>query len=554
MGIITALVRPTATAPGPLDDYWYQPVGTSSVTAAGTRVSDDSVLGLPGFWAAVNLRANILGHLPLHLYRRAGPKGIDREQATEHSLYRILHDQPNALQTSMQFRKWKETCKILRGNAYAYIWRDNAGEVKQLIPLHPDFVKPEKTTVGMLPCGLPEVGLRYKVKTGSGNEITLLRDEVHHTIGFSLDGLIGVSVIEKARSVLGTAQAVKEHQARFFGNGARPGGILAPKERLNQDALDRLKQQWNQTFQGAANSHKVAALPVDVTYTALGISNEDSQLLETDEHLVRECARLLEIPPHLIGETSKTTTWGTGVEQMTIGFVVYHIGPWLEDDEQALKRDLIPEDDLYAEHSVEGLLRGDSKSRAEFFQTLRQNGVINAEDWARKENLPAPEGAAAKAYWRPANMADANAPPEEPPSAPGAEMPGKPPTKRMPDEPMMDDEGKAFGRDAAARYVRLMQAAAERVVRRETAAMARIATREADDPDEWRRLVEAFYADHSAYVSEAMQIQPETASVYVIAHRDALMTHGAGVMSNWSTVGVQSLVALAIDESEKVDK
>lgn len=506
MGIVADLMRPAVQAQSPLDDFWYQSIGSSTPTTAGTKVEARSALGLPAFWAAVNLRAKVLGSLPLHVYRR---RGEDREIATDHPWYEALHSQANGLQTSMQFRQWKEMCRILRGNSYAYIWRE-PGQRPMLLPLHPDCVEPQLIEVGRARNGLPEYSMRYRVTISPGRSITLLRDEVHHTIGFSLNGIIGVSVVEMARQTLGTALAVQEHSGAFFGNGARPGGLLVPKQNLSTEALDRLKAAWNTTFQGARNANKVAALPIDVSYTQLGLTNEDSQMLETQEHLVRECARLLEVPPHLVGETTKDTSWGTGIEQMSIGFVVYHVSPWLEGDEQALKRDLLSdEDDVYAEHSVEGLLRGDSKSRAEYFQTLRQNGVIDAATWARKENLPIPEGEAARQFWRPANMVDANAP-SDPPTA--ASQPSS----------------------QTAHHALLIEDTAARVVRREVAALGRIA-KTAASPEAWQSAVAEFYLEHRSYVASALHVPTSAAIAYCDAASELVSAHGMAQLEQWET-------------------
>lgn len=526
LGFVESLLAPPrATTPAATHDFWYSEIGASTPTASGMRASVEDSMRVGAFWAAVNLRAKIVASVPLHLYRR---RGKDRDLATDHSLYPLLHDRPNALQTSMQFRRHKETCRILRGNSFAYKVQDDAGELLGLLPLDPAAVTPEKVKVRTFPNGLPEYSLRYRVRTNDGHgEIVLLPDEVHHTIGFSFDGLIGVSVVQyAARQTVGTSLAIQEYGGRFFGNGARPGGILAPKSNLSKDDMERLVALWNQDTRGPWNAHKIKALPVDVTYTAIGLSNEDSQFLETQEHLVRECARLLEIPPHMIGETTKETSWGTGIEQMSIGFLVYHVAPWLEDDEQALKRDLIPEADLFAEHDVDGLLRGDAKSQAEALQIARQNGVINAAYWARKKNWPIPEGEAGEAYWRPANMVDANAPPMPAPSS----------TEDAHDEPE---------RAQVAHYLRLLNETAERVIRRETAELARHAQRAAADPDGWRSAVTTFYEEHVGYVAQALQIPRTRAQPYCDAQAADAIRRGAAALDDWKTTRAADLIGLA---------
>ena len=511
-------------------DFWYQPVGKS--TASGASVTTDSAMRLSAMWACVNLISGTTASLPLFLYRE---QGAGKVKDTEHPLNLVLRRRPNTRQTPMQYRRYRKVCELLTGNSFGFKVLGRDGEIEQTIPLNPAAVTPEPVQAESYH-GMPLYVMRYRVRMRDGTEQIYLDDEIDHGIGLSLDGYVGVSVVEYARQGLGLATVQEEHGARFFGNGARPGGILSPKAPLSDDALKRFKGGWNDTFQGVGNSSKVAVLPVDVSYTALGVSNEDSQFLESREFQIEEVARWYGVPLHMIASTAKSTSWGSGLENQVQSFITFTLRSWLVGDEQAIKRDYITEEDMFAEFSLDGLLRADTATRAAALQTARQNGIINAEFWARLENWPVPEGEAGQAYWRPANMVDANAPP--PPMAPE-------PT--MPDEPQMEPPGHGPSKGDA-RYVRLLTAAAERVVRREMSAIARFATREADAPEEWRRGVEEFYADYDAYVMVALQVQRATAERYTFGHRAALIAHGVGVMDDWMTVGVQSLVTLAIEE------
>lgn len=512
MGIVASLVRPTAsTDRGPLSDFWYQPLG--AVSAAGMRVSEQTAMGVSAVWACVNLLADTIASLPLVLYERVSEQ--ERVRATGESLYGILHDAPNDWQDAMSFRHYGTLCLLLRGNAYAYRWTDpRSGELEQLLPLHPDCVTPEKVVTGRAPNGMPAYGLRYRVRQGDGTDRIMTSDEVFHIRGPSLDGgLTGVSPIEYARRTIGLSLALDEYAARYFGNGARPGGILAPKENLSQDSLDRLVTQWNTTFRGPENAHKIAALPVDVTYQALSLSNEDSQFLESREHSVREIARWYRVPLHMIGETTKETSWGSGIAEQGQGFITYALRAWLVRWEQRIQRDLILDDRrFYAEHVVEGLLRGNIKERFEAYQLARQNGVINGEQWARFENWPVPDGQAGSAYWRPANMVDANAPP---PPAPPAPPPMQP-------QPL----------DRNAHHALLLEDAATRVVRKELAALGKIAAR-CVTADAWTQAVAEFCREHVAYVRDTLHIPETDADEYCLGVAAALTTGGAALLEQW---------------------
>ncbi len=486
MGLLAELMgvaAPRAASPGPLDDFWYQPLGASSPTWAGTRVGADTAMTIDAVWACVSLLSQTMASLPLPIYERVADDR--RRRATEHPLYGLLNRTPNRVQTAMDFRQFLAVSVLLRGGGYARIEADPAGEPVALWPIHPDRVTVQ-TTGG-------QRALRYEVVTGGTTEI-LSDSEVFHLRGLSLDGVRGVSVIEAARQTLGLTLATEEHGARWFGNGARPGGILSPKTALGKDELDRLKAAWQQAFQGVGNAHRIAALPMDVSYQAIGLTNEDSQFLETREHQVRSIARWFGVPAHMIGETTKETSWGSGIEQMAIAFVVYGLRSWLVRWEQAIGRDLISDPDrFYAEHVVDGLLRGDFQTRQLGLQTMRQNGVISANEWRRFENWEPIDGDAGDAHWRPLNMTDASAPTPTPSPA------------------------------GSARAALFVLDAARRVVRRETAALGKAARAHAGDREGWRQAVAEFCdGDHGQIVAESLRVSATHARQYMRSLRDAL--------------------------------
>jgi HK97 family phage portal protein len=519
MGLVVSLLRPRATATrSPFDDFWYQPVGSTS--SAGMKVSPDAAMGVSAVWACVGLLADTIAGLPLILYRRVGQE--DRERATDQRLYGVLHDAPNDWQDAFSFWHFLTVCLLLRGNAYAYKWVNAfTGEVEQLLPLHPDCVTPERVQVGRAPNGMPVHGLRYRVRLLDGTSAVMTADEIFHVRGLSLDGgLTGVSVIEYARQTVGLSLALEEYAARFFGNGARPGGILAPDAPMTQDALDRLKAEWNATFQGPSNSNKIAALPVSVKYTPLAISNEDSQFLLSREFSAREVARWFgRIPLHMIGEMTKDTAWGTGLESQVQGFLTFSVAPFLTRFTQRVQLDLVLDTTTYyAEFETKGILRADFFARQQGLQIQRQNGIINARQWARLENIPPPDGDAADAYWRPANMVDANAPPEPPAPAP-------PPPANAQAEPTpirsVDPHHKLLLEDAAAR-----------IVRKEIAALTKAATRCAS-PEAWQQAVEQFYAEHADFIAQTLHVPKSEAQSYARQVADLVAQKGAAVLESW---------------------
>ena len=363
------------------DPSWAALIDRGAVSASGVYVDAKSAESVSTVHAAVSLIAGTVASLPLHLYQR-GDNG-DRSRATLHPLYRILHDTPNPGQTALEFREQLTAHCLLWGNAYAEVHRDAAGNVSALVPIHPRDV-----TIVKLPSGR----LRYDVSDG-GELRRLLQDEVLHLRDRSDDGIIGKSRITTAREMLGGILASQEHGNRTFANGARPGGVLKTPHVLDKGSAERIGQSWRDQFGGVANSGKVAVLENGLEFQALSMSNEDSQWLQSRQFSVEEVARLFNVPPVLLGDL-RHANFSNSVEMMR-HFVTVTLRPWLTRWEQAMERSLmgpIARGRYFVEFSAEGLLRGDSKHRAEFYKSGIESGWLLKSEARRLENLPTIEG------------------------------------------------------------------------------------------------------------------------------------------------------------------
>ncbi|MCP4304729.1 MAG: phage portal protein [bacterium] len=369
----------TAGSPGPTDDFWYGNPGT--VTASGVRVTEDSAMTTSVVYACVKVLAESVAQLPLPLYERDGDA---RMRVPDHPLYEILHDRPNGWQTAFEYREMMQGHLALRGNAYAIKDVNRRGEVEQLIPLHPGRVTPERMDSGRIRYAVrdPETTVR------AGSTDHYAQDEIHHLRGLSSDGLVGLSPIGQARESVGMALAAQEYGARFFQNDAQPRGIIEhPGAFKDEPALNRFKAGW-QEAQSGVNRHKTAILEYGLKYHEVGMSNQDAQFLETRSFQVEDLARMFRMMLHMIGHTEKATTWGTGIEQLTIAFVVYTLGPWLVRWEQAISRDLITRPErYYAEFLTDGLLRGDTTARHEAHGSAIDHGWKTRNEVRRAENL-----------------------------------------------------------------------------------------------------------------------------------------------------------------------
>jgi len=337
---------------------------------SGPRVTPNTALEVTSVLAAVRLIASTIGALPLHTYRRTSE---GRDTVREHPVYRLLHGRPNGEQTAFTFRETLQGHLLLYGNAYAEIERDGAGRPIALWPLMPWAVRVERRQ-----------GKKLYLVSVEGRDVPLSPDNMLHVPGYSLDGSTGLFPIHLARNAIGLAKATEEYGSRFFSNDARPGGALTHPGKLGPEAADRLKRSWNAAHQGLSASQRVAVLEEGMTFQPFGIPPEHAQFLETRRFAVTEIARTFGLPPHLIGDLERATF--SNIESQQIQFVQFCIEPWCRRWEQVLNYALL-DSQHYAEFALEGLLRGDSKSRADFYTALFQIGVLSPNDIRERENM-----------------------------------------------------------------------------------------------------------------------------------------------------------------------
>ena len=351
-------------------------------TSSGRPVTERSAMQMTAVYSCVRILAEAIAGLPLHVYRFKENGG--KEKAVDHSLYRLLHDEPNPEMTSFVFRETLMTHLLLWGNAFAQIVRNGLGEVIGLYPLQPN-----RMSVGR---DLDTKALYYEYQTswdepaGEYKTIRLTPADVLHIPGLGFDGLLGYSPIAMARNAIGLAQATEDYGASFFANGAAPGGVLEHPGTIKDPS--RVRESWQQTFGGAKNGNKVAVLEEGMKYTPISVSPEQAQFLETRKFQLNEIARIFRIPPHMIGDLEKSSF--SNIEQQSLEFVKYTLDPWVIRWEQAITKTLLSAREkqrLFVKFNVEGLLRGDYQSRMEGYAVARQNGWMSANDIRELENL-----------------------------------------------------------------------------------------------------------------------------------------------------------------------
>ena len=359
-------------------------------SSAGKNVTERSAMQMTAVYSCVRILAEAVAGLPLHFYKYNDDGS--KTKAIESNLYYLLHDEPNPEMSSFVFRETLMTHLLLWGNAYAQIIRNGKGEVIALYPLMPNKMTVDRASTG-------EIYYTYQrssdeAKTMEGSTVYLKKEDVLHIPGLGFDGLVGYSPIAMAKNAIGLAIATEEYGAKFFANGAAPSGVLEHPGTIKDPA--RLRENWNSTFGGSANSGKVAVLEEGMKYTPISISPEQAQFLETRKFQINEIARIFRVPPHMVGDLEKSSF--SNIEQQSLEFVKYTLDPWIIRWEQSLNRVLLtPEEKkkYYFKFNVEGLLRGDYQSRMQGYATARQNGWMSANDIRELENLdriPAEDG------------------------------------------------------------------------------------------------------------------------------------------------------------------
>jgi len=347
-------------------------------TSSGVRLTDDNIIGIPAVFACVRVLSESIASLPLITYERQ-PDG-NKNRAKNFSLYNILHSSPNPLMTAFELREMIVGHLSLRGNAYCYIERDS-GEVVALWPLNPNNIKVE----------IKGRDLIYIHQT-DGDEKKYRSEDILHIRGLSSDGIIGYSPLSVFRDTFGAAKAVGNYADNYFKNDASPGGILTTAHDLGDSAED-LRKAWNAGFKGTGNKHKVAILGGELKWQAVGVSPQDSQMIESQKFSVIQIARIFRVPLNLIMDYDRSTY--SNVTEQNRSFLVHTLMPWLMRIEQSIYRSLLTEQEkkkYFVEHLTHNFLRANTKERFEAYQIARQTGFLSVNEIRKFENMNAVEG------------------------------------------------------------------------------------------------------------------------------------------------------------------
>lgn len=498
------ITRPRASFEdrSPFGDFWFEPISSRSLT--GVRVGAEGALRLAAAYACVRILSESFAVLPFRLYRvTPGVRG--RRLVTDHWLYRLFARRPNRFQSPFEFREMLQGHLALRGNAYCQIIEDGAGGIAELLPRHPDRVRVELLDNG---------SWRYLLREADGQHRPLRRDQVWHLRGLSSDGIMGMSPVELQREALASGLSAQEYGNRFFANDAKPtGGWIGTPENVNF-ADKATRDTYRESVQAAisgANRHKMLVLDRGMKYNEVGMSNKDSQFLEARMFNRTEIAGMFRVPPHMIGDLSRSTF--SNIEQQSIDFWQGTMLPWCERWESAIETQLLTaqDEDLDVDFNFRNLMRGDSATRAKYIHALVLDGVLTRNESRELEGYDPIEG-----------LDEPLVPVNE------RELSDPDPNGEVEIEPEDDDEPPARGNSSnddeeqASRLAQLAQATAERAARREAATLAPILAElplGTSPADVWTDKLDAWAEKHGTFLQQALAAPFDQVQAYMDARR-----------------------------------
>lgn len=373
----------------------YQP------TASGQDITPYTAMQVSTVYACVKVLAETMASLPFQVFKRTDE---GREVAINHPLYKLIHNKPNPIQSAFEYWEMAMAHVLLRGNHYSFIELNRAGQLSALWPLNPAtmIVEAVESTAGALTIS------RYLYTRQDGKQIIFRPEDIWHLKDISSDGLVGDSRIAQVANPIGLAKATEEHGSKYFANNASPGVLLVYPGKLSENARENLKKSFDKNHAGSGNAYKTHVLEEGLEIKHIGMSMEDSQFLETRRFQVEDIARIFRVPSILIQHPDKTATYASS-EQLMLAWVMHTVRPWAKRIENSVDNKFLPGNMHYAEMNLDGLLRGDIKTRYEGYKVGREWGFMSANDIRRLENMN-PIGGKGDEYLRAMNMTLAGTP------------------------------------------------------------------------------------------------------------------------------------------------
>ncbi|WDS38313.1 portal protein [Caulobacter phage W2] len=372
-------------------NHWMVRQVGGARTRAGVPINEHSAMTLPAAFSAIRTIANAMAMVPCQLMRRAinpATGRLETHPATDHRLFNVVARRPNERTTSHRWRQTTFGHAVGWGNGYSEIERNGRGEALGIWQLLPDRTAPE----------LRDGNLRYRT-TVENRQFSLPHDDVLHFAGMGWDGFTGYSPIALAREALGLGKATEAFGASFFANDARSGGVLIHPGKLSDPAKDRVRDGFENQG-GLENAHRIKVLEEGMKFVPTTIPPEDAQFLATQEFTVAQVARMFGVPLFLLHSHEKSTSWGSGLEEMGNSFVTYTLANWAVSAEQEMDSKLLTEEErasgLYFKFNFNAFLRGNVTARTAFYKAAINDGWMDPDEAREKEDMNARGGDASK--------------------------------------------------------------------------------------------------------------------------------------------------------------
>jgi len=533
---LSTVARPRRQAAwgGADDDRWFVPAAwIGSRSTAGVMVSPEGALaGLSAVYCAVTSIAGDIGALSCEFFkRRAGGRGRDRIGLGEPGIgavAELLGVQPNEWQTAKDFWTMMVGHLLLRATAYAEIVYQPGGTyIDQLIPRHPDRVKPLRLKTGRLVFAITRPDGTVDVRTQ--DEMFVLRE-------MSFDGITGAAATTYGAQALGTAIAAEQFAGNFFRQGASASKAIVHKGgELGEGEKKELHESIARYMAGAQNAGGFLVIEDDIEIQDLAFDPQKAQLLDTRERGIKEVARLWKFPAHKLEAEQQTQAYAAR-EQANLEYVMTCLRPIIVGIEQSITRDLIIQRDRYlAKFSIKDLFRGDMKTLADYYKNAIRNRWMTPNEVREELDLNPIDGGDELCPWNTTTAAIDGSEGGQAAHAPdrAARTIGSGRTAR-----------------AALRATLLAHDAALRVIRRERAAVEKLAKKHAADGAGWAAALDEFYTEHTAFMAQTLRIATDQARAIADAHRAALVAKGLAVLDDaWERIAAEDLAALALDEA-----
>ena len=391
MGLLTRLVVKNQASGYTPDEFFEQFWGRIGGFAShsGVNVNEESALRFITIFSCVRVLAEALASLPLVVHKSRFDGGADK--GMDHPVFDLLYAEPNTEMNTSTWREQQMGNLVISGNCYSIITRNGRGQAVDLYPVPWERCWPYRDPADMT--------IKYRVNDRGKFEI-FPASEVFHVPGLGFDGILGYSPIRMAQESIGIGMAAAEFAARFYGQGMNAGGVLEYPTELSDKAYNRLKDDMEDNWSGMRNSWKPIILEGGAKYNRVSMPMADAQFIETRKFTRDEICGLFRVPPHMIADLERSTN--NNIEQQSLEFVMYSLLPYVTKWENAINWKLFSKRDrsqgYYAKFNLSGLLRGDYKSRQEGLAIMRQNGVINSNEWRELEEMNPIEGEAGSAY------------------------------------------------------------------------------------------------------------------------------------------------------------